>query len=339
MKAVILAAGKGDNLKPFSDTRPNPMISVAGKYLFDHNLDLLQKAGVNDIFVVVGHQKDKLIERIGEHVHNGLNIQYVEQKRADGIGNAVLKVKDKILPGEYFLLIYGDIVTAENIFTKTQQSFHAFKGPVASICLPSSNEMFGNVFLNANMNITKIIEKPKGDNLGNYVLSGVYVLPQNFFELLEKNGRSMEKAIKELVKDEGLRASMWEDEWLDVVYPLGNSEGQSNHYGFLGVLANIQNSDSGSECDHSGNGSYWRRCGDQSRSGAGGTLFYWQRMLYRKQFPDTQLHFAREQLLRWIWRRTEKLCGATELSYWPLVVYWRQCFGRECGHRRRNHDR
>ncbi len=219
MKAVILAAGKGDNLKPFSDTRPNPMISVAGKYLLDHSLDLLQKAGINDIFVVVGHQKDKLIEQIGEHVHNGLNLQYVEQRRSTGIGDAVLKIKDKILPGEYFLLIYGDIVTAENIFSKTQQSFHAFKGPVASICLPPSNEMFGNVFLNANMNITKIIEKPKGDNLGNYVLAGVYILPQRFFKLLEKNKKSMEKAIQELMKEEGLRASMWEDEWLDIVYP------------------------------------------------------------------------------------------------------------------------
>jgi len=219
MKAVILAAGKGDNLKPFTDTRPNPMISVAGKYLFDHSLDLLQKAGINDIFVVVGHQKDKLIEQIGEHVHNGLNLQYVEQKRPSGIGDAVLKIKDKILPGEYFLLIYGDIVTAENIYSKTQQSFHAFKGPVASICLPPSNEMFGNVFLNAHMNITKIIEKPKGDHLGNYVLAGVYILPAGFFNLLEKNNRSMEKALKALVAGEGLRASMWEEEWLDVVYP------------------------------------------------------------------------------------------------------------------------
>lgn len=219
MKAVILAAGKGDNLKPFTDTRPNPMISVAGKYLFDHSLDLLQKAGINDIFVVVGHQKDKLIEQIGEHVHNGLNLQYVEQKRPGGIGDAVLKIKDKILPGEYFLLIYGDIVTAENIYSKTQQSFHAFKGPVASICLPPSNEMFGNVFLNAHMNITKIIEKPKGDHLGNYVLAGVYILPAGFFKLLEKNNRSMEKALKALVAGEGLRASMWEEEWLDVVYP------------------------------------------------------------------------------------------------------------------------
>ena len=219
MKTVILAAGKGDNLKPFTDTRPNPMISVAGEYLFDHSLNLLKKAGISDIYVVVGHQKEKLIEQIGERMNDGLNLQFVEQKRAGGIGDAVLSVRDKILPGEYFLLLYGDIVTAENIFSKIQQSFHAFKGPVASICLPPSNEMFGNVFLNAHMNITRIVEKPKGDNLGNYVLAGVYILPESFFKLLEKNQRSMEKAMQELVRQEGLRASMWEDDWLDVVYP------------------------------------------------------------------------------------------------------------------------
>jgi len=219
MKAVILAAGKGNSLAPFSETRPNPMLSVAGGYLFDNSLDLLRNAGINDIFMVVGHKKEKLIEQIGEKVHEGLNLQYVEQKKPQGIGDAVLQVRNKILPGEYFMLIYGDIVTAENIFSKTLQSFHAFKGPVASICLPPSNEMFGNVFLNANMSITKVIEKPKGDNLGNYVLSGVYILPESFFKLLEKSQRSMEKAIQKLVVQEGLRASMWEEDWLDVVYP------------------------------------------------------------------------------------------------------------------------
>lgn len=219
MKAVILAAGKSQNLAPFSNTRPSPMMSVAGKYLFDHNMDLLQKSGINDIFVVVGHKKEKLIDQVNKHVYNGLNLQYVEQKRSLGIGDAVMQVRDKILPGEHFLLIYGDIVTSQNIFSKTQQSFHTFKSPVASICLPPSNEMFGNVFLNANMKITRIIEKPKGDNLGNYVLSGVYILPESFFKLLDKHHRSMEKAIQELVKKEQLHASMWEDEWLDIVYP------------------------------------------------------------------------------------------------------------------------
>lgn len=219
MKAVILAAGKGQHLSPFTDTRPISMINVAGRALFDNTIDLLTEAGINDIFVVVGHKREGLTKRIGEHVHKGVNIHYVEQNKSLGIGDAVLKVKDKILPGEYFLLIYGDTITSANIFRKAQQSFHSFKSPVASICLPPSNEMFGNVFLNAQMKITKIIEKPRGNNLGNYVLSGVYVLPESFFGLLEKKGRSMEKAIQELMKKEDLRASMWEDEWLDIVYP------------------------------------------------------------------------------------------------------------------------
>ena len=219
MKAIILAAGEGTHLSPFSETRPISMIGVAGRTMLDNTFGLLKSAGINDIFIVVGHKKDKLIERLQQQDHNGLNLHYVEQKRKLGIGHAVMQVKNKISPGEYFLLLYGDTLTAENIFSKVQQSFHSFKCPVASICLPPSNQMFGNVFLNARMEITKIVEKPKGNNLGNYVLSGVFILPASFFKLLKSSGNSMEKALKKVVAEEGLRASMWEDEWLDVVYP------------------------------------------------------------------------------------------------------------------------
>ena len=219
MKAIILAAGEGTHLSPFSETRPISMIGVAGRSMLDNTFGLLKSAGINDIFIVVGHKKDKLIERLQQQDHNVLNLHYVEQKRKLGIGHAVMQAKNKISPGEYFLLLYGDTLTAENIFTKVQQSFHSFKCPVASICLPPSNQMFGNVFLNARMEITKIVEKPKGNNLGNYVLSGVFILPASFFKLLESSGNSMEKALKKVVAGEGMRASMWEDDWLDVVYP------------------------------------------------------------------------------------------------------------------------
>ncbi len=219
MKAIILAAGEGTHLSPFSETRPISMIGVAGRTLLDNTIGLLKSAGINDIFVVAGHKKEKLIKRIQQQDYNGLNLHYVEQKRKLGIGHAVMQVKNKILPGEYFLLAYGDILTANNIFSKVQQSFHLFKCPVASICLLPSNQMFGNVFLNARMEITKIIEKPKGNKLGNYVLTGVFILPASFFQLLESLGNSMEKALKKVVAGEGLRASMWEDEWLDMVYP------------------------------------------------------------------------------------------------------------------------
>jgi UDP-N-acetylglucosamine diphosphorylase / glucose-1-phosphate thymidylyltransferase / UDP-N-acetylgalactosamine diphosphorylase / glucosamine-1-phosphate N-acetyltransferase / galactosamine-1-phosphate N-acetyltransferase len=219
MKAVILAAGKGSKLNPFSNTRPIPMISVAGKALLDNSLCQLKSAGISDVYIIVGHHKEMIQDFVAEKLDSGMNIHCLEQKNNGGIGDAVLTVKEKISPGEYFLLIYGDTLTDENIYSKTQQSFHSFKCPVASICLPPSNESFGNVFLNAQMKINKIVEKPKGNNFGNYVLSGIFVLPESFFGLLEKNKRSMEKALKALVQEGELMASMWENEWLDIVYP------------------------------------------------------------------------------------------------------------------------
>ena len=219
MKALILAAGKGTKLNPFSNTRPIPMISVAGKTLLENSLCQLKNAGITDVYIVVGHHKERVQDFIAEKYSDGMNIHCLEQKKNAGIGDAVRQVKDKISPGEYFLLIYGDTLTDENICSKVQQSFHSFKCPVASICLPQSNESFGIVFLNAQMKITKIVEKPKGDNFGNYVLAGVFILPESFIGLLEKNKLSMEKSLKALVKEDSLMASMWEDEWLDIVYP------------------------------------------------------------------------------------------------------------------------
>ncbi len=219
MKAIILAAGKGAKLSPFSNTRPVPMISIAGKTLLENSLCQLKNAGISDVYIVVGHHKERVQDFVAEKYGDGMNIHCLEQKKNAGIGDAVRQVKDKISQGEYFLLIYGDTLTDENICSKAQQSFHSFKCPVASICLPPSNESFGNVFLNAKMKITKIIEKPKGNNFGNYVLAGVFILPESFFGLLEKNKLSMEKALKALVKEGSLMASMWEDEWLDIVYP------------------------------------------------------------------------------------------------------------------------
>ena len=88
MKAIILAAGKGTNLSPFSNTRPQPMIGVAGRTILDNSLELLKSSGINDIFVVVGHKREKLIQALQDHDHDGLNIHYVEQKQSCGIGNA-----------------------------------------------------------------------------------------------------------------------------------------------------------------------------------------------------------------------------------------------------------
>ncbi|SVE04844.1 uncharacterized protein METZ01_LOCUS457698, partial [marine metagenome] len=85
MKAFILAGAKGSQLSPFSNTRPTPMIFAGGRTLFDNTVDLLKKSGINDVFVVVCHQKERLIEHIQNQVNNGINLHYLEQRQEGGI--------------------------------------------------------------------------------------------------------------------------------------------------------------------------------------------------------------------------------------------------------------
>ncbi|MBI4378374.1 MAG: NTP transferase domain-containing protein [Nitrospinae bacterium] len=219
MKALILASGKGINLVPFTSTRPKPMINVGGRFILENTIRLLKESGINVINIVVGHEADTIVKYFERGGAFGVNIHYAYQKKVTGIGDAVYMVKDRFNPGEYFILVYGDIITSANIFNYTLQSFNMSKEPVASVCLTTSTKMFGNVYLNDEMRITNIIEKPRKGGLGNYVLSGVFILPSGFFSILEKTKFNMEKALRMIIKEIGLRASIWEGDWIDVVYP------------------------------------------------------------------------------------------------------------------------
>ncbi|MBI5183099.1 MAG: nucleotidyltransferase family protein, partial [Nitrospinae bacterium] len=219
MRALILAAGLGTNLSPFTATRPKPMIKIGGRFILENSINLLKESGVNDINIVVGHRKEKITDYFDNGMTFGVNIHYIDQGKSVGIGDAILKAENRFNPGEYFLLVYGDILTSSNIYIHTIQSFSSAKAPVASICLTPSSKMFGNVYLNDEMMITKIIEKPRMGTLCNYVLSGVFILPTTFFSVLRENEKNMERALAYLVNKGELAASIWEDEWIDVAYP------------------------------------------------------------------------------------------------------------------------
>lgn len=61
MKAIILAAGRGRRLQPTTDQLPKTLIEIHGKTILDHQIEALSNAGVTDIVIVVGFQKDMII--------------------------------------------------------------------------------------------------------------------------------------------------------------------------------------------------------------------------------------------------------------------------------------
>ncbi len=219
MKALVLTGGAGRNLVPFSSTRAKAMTVVAGGSLMRRILSHLREVGVTDVTVVLGQHGEKVRATFGDGQDVGVRLAYVEQERPSGIVDAVLRARSRFIPGEYFLLVYGDIVTSANPFHQLLQSFNSFKGPIAAVCLPGPpTARYGNVYLSGTR-ITKIVEKPTTAGLGNYVLAGLFVLPTETFLVLEKSGGDMERVFDELTRASSLNASIWEEGWIDVEYP------------------------------------------------------------------------------------------------------------------------
>ncbi len=76
MKAIILAAGRGKRLKPFTDNNHKCLIEIGGRTLIDRCLSTLSDSGVKEIVIVVGHLKEKIIEKTGSGFKD-TNIRYI----------------------------------------------------------------------------------------------------------------------------------------------------------------------------------------------------------------------------------------------------------------------
>src|SRR5271170_2891538 len=154
MKAVILAAGRSERLKPFTETRAKPMIQVAGRPMLEYSLQGLAAAGVTDVYVVVHHKGETISSHFEHGARFGLSIEYVRQDPLDGIGAAVRRC-EKLIGTDPFLLIYGDVLATGNPYQQVIGQYTETGGAVAALSLPANSGEFGNVYLDQDMRITR----------------------------------------------------------------------------------------------------------------------------------------------------------------------------------------
>ncbi len=217
MRALILAAGRGAGLYPFTNTRPKAMLPMAGEMLLHSAFKKIRAAGVSDLVVVVGHRADRIINEFGQGSRYGMTIQYIRQEEPTGIRDAISLAKGHFQEDESFLLVYADVLASENMYRQVVQAFGSFHQPVAAICHTPHAQNYGTVYLGKDMQIERLVEKPVEREVGNYVLAGVFVMPNRLFDLLEN--LEMDEALNELCAGEGLRSSIWEEPWLDAQHP------------------------------------------------------------------------------------------------------------------------
>lgn len=110
MKAMILAAGRGERMRPLTDHTPKPLLKVGGKPLIVWHLERLAHAGFKEVVINHAHLGEQIEAALGDGSQWGLRIQYSPEKialeTAGGIANAL-----PLLGSEPFLVINGDTFT------------------------------------------------------------------------------------------------------------------------------------------------------------------------------------------------------------------------------------
>lgn len=108
MKAMILAAGRGERLRPLTESLPKPLVEVGGKALLARHLERLASAGFRKAVINVSHLAERITERFGDGAREGVTIDWSLEETpletAGGIAKAL-----PLIGAEPFLLVNSDV--------------------------------------------------------------------------------------------------------------------------------------------------------------------------------------------------------------------------------------
>ena len=108
MRAMILAAGRGERLRPLTDTCPKPLIEVGGKPLIVWHIENLRRAGIEELVINTAWLDHVIHDALGDGSDLGVRIVYSDEGEALETAGGILKALP-LLGDEPFLLISGDI--------------------------------------------------------------------------------------------------------------------------------------------------------------------------------------------------------------------------------------
>jgi len=231
MKAVVLAAGKGTRLRPLTEDKPKAMVEVAGRPLLTHCFDQLITLGADELLVVVGYLKERIISHYGDD-YEGVPITYAHQREQSGLAHALLTVEEHV--DDDFMLILGDNVFRANMadVMNRQQEDRADAAFLVEEVPMEQASRYGVCRTNKYGEIVEVVEKPD-DPPSNLVMTGFYTFTPAIFHachLVQPSARGeyeLSDAIDLLIHSGRTIDAIRMDGWrVDVGYPEDREEAE-----------------------------------------------------------------------------------------------------------------
>jgi len=209
MKAMILAAGRGERMKPLTDMIPKPLLPVVGKPLIIHHIERLKEAGFKQIVINLGHLGHLIQKILGDGSRFGVEIYYSDEQEEGALESlgGIVKALD-ILGSEPFLVVNGDIYCNYDF----NPNFNLQKAPAHIVLVPNpEHNKKGDFGLN-NGYISNVAQKM-------FTFSGIGYYHPSIFNDISPQKAPLAPLLRDLADKKQLSGELFEGVWHDIGTP------------------------------------------------------------------------------------------------------------------------
>jgi UDP-N-acetylglucosamine diphosphorylase / glucose-1-phosphate thymidylyltransferase / UDP-N-acetylgalactosamine diphosphorylase / glucosamine-1-phosphate N-acetyltransferase / galactosamine-1-phosphate N-acetyltransferase len=225
LKAVVLAAGRGERLWPLTEDTPKPLLPIANKSILERTLEALVHAGISQIILVVGFRSEKIRERLGNGKAVSAEIRYVRQQPQKGTADAVGTSSKELEAEDRFLVVYGDDYYGASLPRSFLAKARHNKGITIGTANVRDASHFGKIESKGGL-VTEIREKASQAEPGQ-VNAGIYLMNPSIFTAIRKTKRSVRGELEltdalRILISKGQRVyaqALGSKQWLGISYP------------------------------------------------------------------------------------------------------------------------
>jgi len=208
MEAMILAAGRGERLRPITDSIPKPLITVGGLTLIEHHLYRLSSFGFKHVVINVSYLGEKIMSFLGDGSRFDLKISYsIEADGALGTAGGILNALE-IFQQDQFLVVNGDVFTDFNF-----SQIHPLDTSNAHLVLVPNppHHPEGDFCLRDG-----VVQLSDSESQNTYTFAGIGLYRKSFFDSLVQKKCELGEYFRQLVQKGEISGTVHRSLWIDV---------------------------------------------------------------------------------------------------------------------------
>jgi dTDP-glucose pyrophosphorylase len=176
--AVLMAGGRGERLRPLTDTTPKPMLLIGNKPIIEHNIDNLTTNGIDNFFVTVNYLADQIVNHLGNGEKKGIRIECVKETKPLGTIGSVSLIKN--FNNDTVLIMNSDLFTNIN-FEDFYLDFVEKNAAMSIASVPYQISVPYAVLNQDNETVDSFEEKPTYTYHAN---AGIYLIKKELLDII-----------------------------------------------------------------------------------------------------------------------------------------------------------